>query len=211
LKVKILAISQRIEKIEEYSEIRDSLDQSWTRLISRLDFLPVPLPNLVSPFNFIETVKPSAIILSGGNTINNIDKADPSSSIQRDNFEEGILTIAIERGIPVVGVCRGMQMINLFFKGSTSKSKGHVGARHNVNFEGKYSEFNTRPVNSYHKWCISESDLGNSLMPFAIAEDKTIEGFYHKDHPIFGIMWHPEREEPYNNYDINLLKKFVQI
>ncbi len=211
MKVKILAISQRIEKIEEYSEIRDSLDQSWTRLISRLDFLPVPLPNLVSPFNFIETVKPSAIILSGGNTINNIDKADPSSSIQRDNFEEGILTIAIERGIPVVGVCRGMQMINLFFKGSTSKSEGHVGARHNVNFEGKYSEFNTRPVNSYHKWCISESDLGNSLMPFAIAEDKTIEGFYHKDHPIFGIMWHPEREEPYNNYDINLLKKFVQI
>ena len=209
--MKILAISQRIEKIEEYSEIRDSLDQSWTRLISSLNFLPIPLPNLVSPYNFIESLKPSAIILSGGNTINKIDKEDPSSSIRRDKFEEDILSIAIEKGIPVVGVCRGMQMINLFFKGSMSKSKSHVGVQHNIDFKGKYSKFNARLVNSYHKWCISESDLGNSLIPFAIAEDKTIEGFYHKDYPIFGIMWHPEREEPYNNYDINLLKKFLQI
>ncbi len=209
--MKILAISQRIENIEEYSEIRDSLDQSWTRLISSLNFLPIPLPNLVSPYNFIESLKPSAIILSGGNTINKIDKEDPSSSIRRDKFEEDILSIAIEKGIPVVGVCRGMQMINLFFKGSMSKSKSHVGVQHNIDFKGKYSEFNARLVNSYHKWCISESDLGNSLIPFAIAEDKTIEGFYHQDYPIFGIMWHPEREEPYNNYDINLLKKFLQI
>ena len=209
--MKILGISQRIENIEEYSEIRDSLDQSWTRLISSLNFLPIPLPNLVSPYNFIESLKPSAIILSGGNTINKIDKEDPSSSIRRDKFEEDILSIAIEKGIPVVGVCRGMQMINLFFKGSMSKSKSHVGVQHNIDFKGKYSKFNARLVNSYHKWCISESDLGNSLIPFAIAEDKTIEGFYHKDYPIFGIMWHPEREEPYNNYDINLLKKFLQI
>ena len=89
--MKILAISQRVEKIIEYSELRDSLDQRWTGLIDSLNFLPVPLPNLTSPSEFIETVQPSAIILSGGNTLNKVDDTDLNSSIQRDRFEENIL------------------------------------------------------------------------------------------------------------------------
>lgn len=209
--MKVLAISQRVESIEEYSEIRDSLDQKWTGLITRLNFLTVPLPNLVSPVDFIELIKPSVIILSGGNTISKVDSSDSSSSINRDKFEQDILQTAIEKSIKIIGVCRGMQMINLFFNGSVSKSENHVRINHNINFIDNFSNFKPRLVNSYHNWCISQSDLGDSLQPLALAEDNTIESFYHKDYPIFGIMWHPERVDPYNIDDINLLKKFVEL
>jgi len=208
--MKILAISQRVEKIIEYSELRDSLDQRWTGLIDSLNFLPVPLPNLTSPSEFIETVQPSAIILSGGNTLNKVDDTDLNSSIQRDRFEENILDISLQKSIPVIGVCRGMQMINLFFNGSLSENKEHIGVSHKINFIGDYSKLKSRLVNSYHKWCVNESDLSESLIPIAIAEDSTIECFRHKDYMIFGIMWHPEREKPYNKDDINLISKFIE-
>ena len=48
-------------------------------------------------------------------------------------------------------------------------------------------------VNSFHNNIIKQKDLGKNLESFAIANDQTIEGFYHTKLPIFGIMWHPER------------------
>ena len=207
--MKILAISQRVESVQGYSEKRDCLDQRWTDLIHKLGFLPAPLSNLLSPSEFVGNIAPSAIILSGGNNIAKVDKSALDISTERDEFEEKLLQIAIEKNIPVLGVCRGMQMINLFFDGSISQIKNHIGVRHEVNFVGKYSEDKPRVVNSYHKWCIEESDIGKSLAPLAIASDKTIECFYHKEYPILGIMWHPEREDPYSWDDLNLIKRFI--
>ena len=66
-----------------------------------------------------------------------------------------------------------------------------------------------REVNSFHHWGIAESQLAKSLRPFALAQDKTIEGFYHKSLPIAGIMWHPEREQPYDQHDLQLIKQFL--
>lgn len=208
--MKILAISQRVEINKEYMEIRDSLDQRWISVINKLDFITIPMPNMDSPSTFIETIKPSAIILSGGNTITKVDNTDIQSSIERDKYEEKILSIALEKGIPILGVCRGMQMINLFFNGSATATEEHIGVEHNIDFVGKYSHMNSRLVNSYHKWSIKESNLGERLLPIAFGEDKTIEAFYHQDYPIYGIMWHPEREEPLNVDDINLLSHFLK-
>ena len=209
--MKILAISQRVESVQTYSEKRDCLDQRWTGLIHKLGFLPVPLSNLVSPSEFVENITPSAIILSGGNNIAKVDKSALDISTERDEFEEKLLQIAIEKNVPVLGVCRGMQMINLFFDGSMSQIKNHIGTRHEVDFVGKYSEDKSRVVNSYHKWCIEESGLGKSLAPLAIAGDKTIECLHHEEYPILGIMWHPEREEAYVEDELNLIKRFIHL
>ena len=208
--MKILAISQRVENIYEYSEKRDCLDQRWTSLIHRLGFLPLPLSNLASPSEFIENITPSAIILSGGNNIAKVDKLALDVSTERDKFEERLIKIAIKKNIPIIGVCRGMQMINLFFDGSMSQVVNHTGVKHEITFVGKYLEEESREVNSYHRWCIQEPGLGRSLVPLAIANDGTVESFYHEKYPILGFMWHPEREEPHVQDDLNLIKKFVQ-
>ena len=49
---------------------------------------------------------------------------------------------------------------------------------------------------------IKQKNLGQNLEPFAISDDNTIEGFYHSKLPIFGIMWHPEREQNHQNEKI---------
>ena len=48
-------------------------------------------------------------------------------------------------------------------------------------------------VNSFHNNIIKLENLGKNLKPFAVANDYTIEGFYHTKLPMFGVMWHPER------------------
>ena len=44
--MKILAISQRVEKIAKYNEQRDCLDQRWWDMAYSLGFIPIPLPNM---------------------------------------------------------------------------------------------------------------------------------------------------------------------
>ena len=207
--MKILAISQRVENITQYNEQRDCLDQKWTPFAHSLGFIAVPMPNLANPADIIITIKPAAIILSGGGGIVKLDPTTSDISPARDQFEQELLQLAIENNIPVLGVCRGMQLINMFFIGELSKVSGHVACRHQVDFIDKNMPFNAREVNSFHHWGIAESQLAKSLRPFAVAQDKTIEGFYHKSLPIAGIMWHPEREQPYDQYDLQLIKQFL--
>ena len=57
------------------------------------------------------------IILSGGNSISILDKKASDSSTHRDKFEQALLKVIL-RNIKILGVCRGMQMLNLQFGGS---------------------------------------------------------------------------------------------
>jgi gamma-glutamyl-gamma-aminobutyrate hydrolase PuuD len=207
--MKILAISQRVENITQYSEKRDCLDQRWTSFAHSLGFIATPLSNLSNPVDVINTIKPSAIILSGGNSIASLDLTAPDISLERDEFEKELLVYAIEKNIPVLGICRGMQMINMFFNGQVSKVSEHVSCRHQIDFIDKQITLNSREVNSYHGWGIPSSKLAKSLRSFALAKDKTVEGFYHTKLRIAGIMWHPERESPFNKDDLSLIKNFL--
>ncbi len=207
--MKILAISQRVDRISKHQEQRDCLDQRWASLSHNLGFIPVPLPNLSAPEDIISTVRPAAIILSGGGTLTKLDPTARDISPTRDKFEQELLRLAIKNNIPVLGVCRGMQLINMFFGGGLSKVSEHVACRHPVEFTDKDISLNPREINSFHNWGIKKSQLADSLRPFAISQDKTIEGFKHKELPVAGIMWHPEREEPNNEEDLRIIKNFL--
>jgi len=61
-------------------------------------------------------------------------------------------------------------------------------------------------VNSYHQFGIEKLALNSSLKPIAWAEDGSIEALMHKELPIYGIMWHPEREHPYPEVDIKMIR-----
>ena len=207
--MKILAISQRVAKLNEYKEQRDCLDQRWTDLAQKLGYVAIPLPNLSDPTAIIKTIKADAIIFSGGNSLAALDKTAADISPVRDKFEQDLLQLAITDKLPVLGICRGMQMINLFFGGSASKISGHVAHHHPIHFMNQNMKQTTREVNSFHHWGINESQLADSLVPFAQATDRTIEGFYHKELPIAGMMWHPEREQPCHQHDLQLIKEFL--
>jgi len=199
-----VGISLRITEAQNYQETRDSLSQEWVPLLEKLSFQPVLIPNNLSNIpDFITEMDIDSIILSGGDDI--------GKHPIRDKTEKQIIEFAIKSRIPIFGVCRGMQILNNYFNGSlTHNSRNHVGKRHLLDLVNKkFVEnlgMNSIDVNSFHNNIINEKDLGSNLNAFAIFEgDKTIEGFFHNDLPIVGVMWHPERDSnPVNDV---LLKK----
>jgi len=206
---KKIGITLRMEHIEKYNEKRDAISHDWVKFLSISNVFPIFIPNnLKDVKHFIKTMNLDGIILSGGD-----NKGD---DFERDNTEKEIIELAIKDKIPLLGVCRGMQVLNDFFGGSLSISNdsNHVAKHHEIELLGIIPEklFNSKKieVNSFHNNLINKTSLGNDLQEFAVSEnDNTIEGFYHKNFPIMGVMWHPEREENYQN-ELKIMKCFYE-
>ena len=208
--MKKLGITQRVENIIEYNERRDCLDQRLSSLSYHLGFIPLPLPNLhlIDIQKYFDEVKLDAIILSGGNSIGALDSELDDISNERDEFEFSILELAIIRKIPVFGICRGLQIINLFFGGTLSRIQEHVNNNHEIEIESSYSGQLPEIVNSYHNWGINQSELSSELKPIAWDSKMNVEACIHIENPIAGVMWHPEREKPYKK-DIEFMSNLL--
>ena len=207
--MKRIGITQRVDFIESYSETRDCLDQRWNLFMQEMGFLLIPLNN-VNIYNtsvLIEKLSIEAIILSGGNSIYKIDPHEANASEKRDKFEESIFVESQKKNIKIFGICRGMQMINLLMGGNVSKVKNHVCVKHKIKSIHKEYSFSSK-VNSFHNWGIKKTDLSKQLIPIAMDENENVEAFTNKENNIFGVMWHPEREFPFNENDIKLFKNF---
>jgi len=190
---KLIGISLRVKDILKFNEKRDVISQDWVEFLSKIDAYPILIPNRLSNVeDFLEKFPLNGIILSGGDNLGEFP--------ERDQTEKEILEYAIKKNIPVLGVCRGMQLVNHYFGGKIiiSNTKQHVGKPHLVSLLEKTCIDKLGKeitVNSFHNNLILKDNLGKDLENFAIAEDKTIEGFFHKNLPIIGIMWHPERDK----------------
>lgn len=203
-----IAISLRIVNAVNYEEKRDALSHDWPVFLEKLGFNPIFVPNVLSDVaSFLTDMKIDGIVLSGGDNIGD----DP----KRDKTETTMLEFATKNNIPLIGICRGMQIINDYFGGTIEKSQNndHVGKHHLVEITNKKlsSLLNTSSlqVNSYHHNLIRTNHLGKNLEPFAITRiDNTVEGFFHATMPLMGIMWHPEREQ--NNSNQLLIKTMLE-
>lgn len=210
--MKRLGISQRVERIENYNESRDCLDQRWAKLALAIDFLPIPLPNLSIQYVpiLLDTLQLDAIVVSGGNSIALEGHPISGAAPERDAFETCLVNEAIERNIPLLGVCRGMQLINVTLGGQLQVVEGHVACRHPVHKIDPASDIRfPSKVNSFHNYGIAENDLAENLIALLRDDSGYIEAFQHKYAAATGIMWHPEREEPFDILDLNLIAEVL--
>ena len=150
------------------------------------------------------------LVLCGGNDIHpkyyneaingavNIDEA-------RDEIEIALLEEYVKLGKPILGICRGCQLINVFFGGTlyqdlpeTSSHRSGVGKydmTHLVNADldsilGKiYGE--SFIVNTSHHQAAKK--LGKDLCASVYWNDQHVEAIEHKYLPILGVQWHPEK------------------
>tara|TARA_Y100000588_G_scaffold205963_1_gene219793 strand:- start:735 stop:1337 length:603 start_codon:yes stop_codon:yes gene_type:complete len=196
--LKLIAVSQRIDFLGDRGEKRDSIDQKLSELILFSGNLPVPVPNglviskdISNLIDWLKRTAPQGVILSGGN--------DLGEYSVRDTTESCLIQYAQEKSLPVLGICRGMQMIAHSFGASIRKVDGHVCTKHNLIGEVSWT------VNSFHNSSISKCP--NSFKVFAWSEDGEIEGIKHITLPWEGWMWHPERENPFREMEVNRLKK----
>ncbi|MBQ7821589.1 MAG: gamma-glutamyl-gamma-aminobutyrate hydrolase family protein [Clostridia bacterium] len=147
------------------------------------------------------------LLLTGGDDIDpsifgeeKSDKCGPVSDL-RDLFELRALKLALEYGMPVLGICRGAQVMNVALGGTLYQDMpGHrqSGAyhepHHSVTVTEPLSEIYPEhsPVNSFHHQAIKKQ--ANGLRVCAESDDGYIEGVYMPGHPFFvGVQWHPER------------------
>lgn len=128
-----------------------------------------------------------------------------------DRLQLKLLGEYIKAGKPVLGICKGIQIINVFFGGTIQQ---HLPTAHAHSYQeadqyhmtiakrGTVLEhlYGLRfPVNSAHHQGIDQ--LGRDLEAIQFAEDQVIEGIVHKELPILGVQWHPERMMGYSeNY-----------
>lgn len=198
--MKKIAISLRVASIGKYEEKRDSISYDWLKFFNKLDIFPILIPNLIQDLElFLDEIKIDGIILSGGDNIGEDE--------MRDSTEKKIITYGIKKNLPIIGICRGMQVLNLNFNGKVrfNEAIDHAGKKHEIQLKEE-----KLIINSYHNNLIkNEDELGDNLKSIAIASnDKTIEGFKHEKLPIFGIMWHPEREKTTFHY--RLINSFLR-
>lgn len=193
--MKRVGITQRVEVVAAYGERRDCLDQAWSGLFSRIGLDLVPVPNaLVDVAGWARRQALDGLVLSGGNDLAHLPGATRMAP-ERDACERELLSWAASAQLPVLGVCRGMQMINCYLGGILSPVVDHVATLHPVSPLDDAALFKDYGmVNSYHDWGIDSAGLAAGLQAIVLAEDKTIEAFRHVSLPWFGVMWHPERE-----------------
>jgi len=205
-----VGLTQRVDHIHEYGEYRDCLDQQWYKFFIKMGFLPIPLPNLKQEYvcSLLDELSLDAIVLTGGNNLSFVENDAKDVSELRDSFETQLFKEATKRNISILGICRGMQIINIILGGSLSKVANHVAIKHNLKSLIN-NEIFEKKVNSYHRWGIANDDLSGELNAIAVDEQGNIEAFIDNTKSILGIMWHPEREKPFSQKDLNLIKKII--
>jgi len=191
--MKVVAVSQRVDAFPERGENRDALDQRLIAFLRVAGYLPVPVPNGLQDalHGWLSTLSPQAIVLSGGNDIGQCPA--------RDLTENRLLDHAQAHGLPVLGICRGMQMIAHWSGGELKPVTGHVRTRHQLS--GQI----VAEVNSYHGLA-----LAGCPEPFEVtarSEDGEIEAIRHLSLPWEGWMWHPEREDVFAPHDLHRLQE----
>jgi len=120
---------------------------------------------------------------------------------ERSDFEISLLSIIIGMKKPVLGICYGMQLLNVFFGGSLYRDLSlcpHVAINHEKDYhrivitENRFLAHGAFSVNSSHHQAIMA--LGRGLSAIAYSDDQIIEAIFKEDHPfIVGVQWHPER------------------
>jgi N5-(cytidine 5'-diphosphoramidyl)-L-glutamine hydrolase len=208
--MKRLGITQRIEVITSYNERRDCLDQRWSLFANRLGCFPLPLANIQAELvpDYLGALNLCGLLLSGGNSIASLCPSADDAAPERDAFELAIISDALNRRIPIIAICRGMQILNIYMGGRLSPIEGHAAVRHTL-FSTDSPQPLPETVNSYHNWSIAPDDLAEDLTPIATDEDGNIEAFQNIDNKLLGIMWHPEREHPFSELDIRLIEGFL--
>jgi len=147
------------------------------------------------------------ILMSGGGDINPLFVGEePLPALQdvdtlRDRYDLLLIRLASNRQIPLMGICRGHQMLNAAFGGTLyqdiysqadtdvikhSQKMAREEASHTVHLEDGC----VIAVNSFHHQAVK--DVAPEFVQTAVAPDGINEGMRHPEKSVFSVQWHPE-------------------
>ena len=172
------------------------------------------------------------LVLCGGSDIHpsrygeEVDGA-VDMDVRRDAAEFALLKAYLEAGKPVLGICRGHQLINVYFGGSLYQDMSQAQWHDQVNDRDSAHPITALPdsvlgrlygqafpVNSAHHQAVKK--LGEGLRATAYWNGEIVEAIEHTQYPVLSVQWHPERMCFRNQRDdtVNgtaLLQYFVEL
>ncbi|GAA1108119.1 glutamine amidotransferase-related protein [Nocardiopsis metallicus] len=192
-----VAVTQRRVHFDHRGEEGDYLDARWMAHLTDSRLLLVP-NNLPAARHMLANVPLTAIILSGGNDLPGASHRTDLAP-ERDAVEDWLLGMAEQQLVPVIGICHGAQVIAVRHGACLAEgSSQHAGTRHLVRTVAQtpWGWPPTFTVTSHHRDVLSAQSFPDDLQVLALAEDSTVEAYAHRHLPWWGLMWHPEREQP---------------
>jgi len=213
--------SPTLDTLPHGTFLRYAMNSAYVEAVLAAGGVPVILPfqdGHAGPL--LEAV--DGLLLSGGGDVEparfgaaDIHETTYGVSPERDRFEFELLGVAIGRRLPVLGICRGIQVMNVALGGTLLQDiasapailarighrqqesglgpaeVGHVVAIKPAAPLTELFDAGEMGVNSFHHQAIDA--LAPGLLPVARAADGTVEAVVLPDHPfLVGVQWHPE-------------------
>lgn len=191
-------------KIAIAGRIRDT--GNYERALNRLS---IPCQTTLS---LSEIQSCDGLLLPGGGDITPAFFGQKNNGSKNIDTELDIIQLqALEQSLryqkPVLGVCKGMQIINVFFGGTIVQHMKEAGLHQYDNGDQLHNTTivpdtflhalygSTLVVNSAHHQCVDRLGQGLLLAQYA-APSPTPEAIFHESLPVYGVQWHPERLAP---------------
>lgn len=215
----IALISQRVIKTKQGKV--DALEYTYQEYFKELGVELIPVLNNLRDLAFYFDLPIEMIILTGGGDVHpslyGEKEGNGNYSIERDATEKKLMDFAIKNKIPVLGICRGMQFINVYFGGKLIKVKEtckeeHVGINHKIKIlSPRLRDLigNEIETNSYHEEGLGEKELSTRLKVLAESSKGIVEAFCHPFLPILGVQWHPERTNSNKQNNEKIIRAFL--
>lgn len=198
--MKVLAVIMRVEKFED--TWKWFLNQAYIQAIEHLDWALFPICNTASLQTAVSFC--NALLIPGGYDVQSYYfKQERDGHIlgydaAMDHFEFACIQAFIKKQLPILGICRGMQSLNVYFKGTLLQhidTKQHALHHHHVVHVSARSFLkqlypDSFTVNSYHHQVIGR--LAKGFISSALSDESYVEAIEHKSMPILGVQWHPE-------------------
>lgn len=234
-----LTTTTTVERGDPYGQPIVSLYEQYITVLEAVGLAPM----LITPVHSPDSVRSmlavcDGLVLSGGEDVDPARYGErPSPALgsvnrRRDEAEFCALEVAMERQVPVLGICRGAQVLNVALGGTLYQDiatempggltheqtepwgqrthHAHVDAGSRLHrIVGEQDLF----INSWHHQAID--DVAPGLVVVARADDGMVEAVEGRDYPwLMGVQWHPERYEaatPSSDPDRLLLRAFADV
>ncbi|WXR61342.1 gamma-glutamyl-gamma-aminobutyrate hydrolase family protein [Peptostreptococcaceae bacterium AGR-M142] len=190
-------------------------NKDYIDAVLKLGLMPVILPICKDEKIIAEQIKKvDAIILQGGHDVNPLlFNEEPKRNLgktlkDRDFYDLKLIEFAIRNNKPILGICRGLQILNVYFGGSLYQDINEnedFDIKHlqeEPTYEPTHSVFSKKGslmkkkigdkflVNSFHHMAIK--DIAKNFKIAAVSKDGIIEAIEDADNKILAVQWHPE-------------------
>lgn len=186
-----MVIGLTLRKYKFDNQEKYYINEEYIKLLKKYNITPIFISN--ENINYLINIC-DGVIITGGYDINpNLYNQDNINSKniddELDNLDIKVIEYCVNNKLPCLGICRGLQIINVYFKGTLHQN---IDKKHYKNLNSKLFINNKKySINSFHHQGIDK--LGDDLVSIGIS-DEIIEYIKHRYLPIIGTQFHIEKD-----------------